>query len=255
MQRIAVVTGGSRGIGLGIVRRLCQDGFFVVLAASSPKEKYEKTLVELEKQNLSHRYLQMDVSDTKSREQGIEEIIKSYGRIDLLVNNAGIAPKVRKDLLEMEEESFDRMMNMNTKSVMFLSQIVAKQMLTQQPIDGMRGCIINISSISAEVVSLNRGEYCVSKAGVSMLTKLFASRLAGEGIYVYEVRPGVIQTEMTAGVKDVYDARFATGLCPINRWGTPEDIGNAVSVLASGNLKYSTGEAIRIDGGFCIPCL
>lgn len=255
MKRIAAVTGGSRGIGFGIVRQLCQDGYHVVILASSAKERNIERLLELDKLSLSYDYIQMDVSDPESRTAGVNEIISRFGRVDVWVNNAGIAPEVRSDLLEMTEESFDRVLDVNTKSVMFLSQIVAKQMLRQEPVGGARGIIINISSMSAEVSSVSRGEYCVSKAGVSMLTRLFADRLAGEGIYVYEIRPGIIQTDMTASVQEKYDRLFAQGLCPINRWGTPEDIGNAVSVLASGKLKYTTGEVIHVDGGFCIPRL
>jgi NAD(P)-dependent dehydrogenase (short-subunit alcohol dehydrogenase family) len=170
----------------------------------------------------------------------------------VLVNNAGVAPENRADLLEMSEESFDRVLGINTKAVMFLTQLAARQML-RQPVEGKkRGTIINIGSCSAEVSSPNRGEYCVSKAGLSMLTKLYAQRLAGEGIYVHEIRPGIIATDMTGGVKEKYDALIAGGVFPIARWGTAEDVGKAAAVFASDAFLYTTGNYIDVDGGFHI---
>ena len=174
----------------------------------------------------------------------------------MLVNNAGVAPKVRRDLLEMTEESFDHVVGINTKGTMFFTQAVARQMISQTwDYPGKRGTIVNVSSCSAEVSSIGRGEYCISKAGVSMLTTLFADRLAGEGILVNEVRPGVIATDMTAIVKEKYDKMFAEGVFPIARWGTPEDIAGVVSAYASDKFTYTTGNYVDVDGGFHIKRL
>lgn len=178
-----------------------------------------------------------------------------YGRVDVLVNNAGVAPRVRADLLEMTEESFDFVLGVNTKGTMFMSQCVARQMAGQTEENGARGIIVNIGSMSAEVSSVSRGEYCVSKAGVAMLTKLYGDRLARDHVYVYEVRPGIIATDMTAKVQEKYDKFFAENGCPINRWGTPEDIALAVSLLCEGRLPYTTGQYIDVDGGFHISRL
>lgn len=255
MKKTAIITGGSRGIGFGIVRQLAKDGFRVVILARQDAQANAARLQELEAMGAEYLYLQADVSQSADRRRAVEHVVSCYGRIDVLCNNAGVAPMVRRDLLDMEEESFDRLLTINTKSTMFLSQLVAKQMLTQEPVDGMRGVIVNTSSVSAEISSISRGEYCVSKAAVSMLTTLYADRLAPEQIYVYEVRPGIIATDMTQAVKGKYDALFAGGLCPISRWGTPEDVGNAVSVLCSGKLRYSTGIHIDVDGGLHIQRL
>lgn len=255
MQRIAVVTGGSRGIGFGIASQLAEDGFHVVIMAVSPREKYKERLRLLESYPSGYTYIQGSIASREDRSRCISQVIREYGRIDVLVNNAGIAPKKRADLLDMTEESFDELIQTNTKGTMFLSQLAAKQMLLQEPINGIRGIIINISSMSAVVSSVNRGEYCVSKAGISMLTRLYADRLAGEQIYVYEVRPGIIATDMTSVVREKYDGLFKQGICPIARWGNPEDIGNAVSILCSGKLKYTTGQVIDVDGGFHIQRL
>lgn len=173
----------------------------------------------------------------------------------MLVNNAGVAPKVRADLLEMSEESFDYVVGINTKGNMFLTQLVAKQMIAQEPVDGRKGVIVNVSSCSSVVSSTNRGEYCVSKAGVSMLTTLYADRLAAEGILVNEVRPGVIATDMTSKVQGKYDALIEKGTFPIARWGTPEDVAGAVSLLCSDRLRYTTGNYLDVDGGFHIQRL
>lgn len=255
MKKTAVVTGGSRGIGLGIVKQLGMDGFSVVIMAASPEEKHRATLEELTKSSVDCLYVQGSISNHDDRMRCIDLAIEKYGRVDVLVNNAGVAPKQRADILSMTEESYDYVMNTNTKGTMFMTQYAAKKMMQQQPVDGVRGIIVNISSISADVSSVNRGEYCVSKAGISMLTKLYADRLASEAILVYEVRPGIIATDMTATVKEKYDRMFEEGICPINRWGTPEDIGLAVSALCSGKFRYTTGQCIYVDGGFHIQRL
>jgi len=250
MKKTAIITGGSRGIGFGIACQLARDGFRTVIASRQPEEVHRDRLKQLEEMGAEYAYIQCDVSVSEDRARCVQTVAERFGRVDVLCNNAGVAPKVRMDLLDMTEESFDRLLAVNTKSTMFMSQAAARQMLTQEPLDGIRGIIVNTSSMSSRVSSVSRGEYCVSKAGVSMLTTLYADRLAGDGIYVYEVRPGIIATDMTAAVKDKYDGLFAAGICPISRWGTPEDVGNAVSVLCSGKLKYTTGIHIDVDGGF-----
>lgn len=255
MKKVAIVTGSSRGIGYAIARRLGRDGFRVVVSATGPQEKYEQVLAGLTADGIEWRYIRCDIADHDSRLHLIEETVRQFGRIDVLVNNAGVAPKVRADLLEMTEESFDRVVGTNTKGNLFLTQAAAKQMLRQEPIGKKRGTIINISSCSAEVSSVSRGEYCVSKAGVSMLTTLFADRLAGEGILVNEIRPGVIATDMTSAVTGKYDKLIADGAFPIARWGTPEDIANAVSVFAGDDFLYTTGSYLDVDGGFHIKRL
>ena len=255
MKKTAIVTGAGRGIGFGIAKRLAEEEYRLVLVSRSEENRYAEHLDLLRRSDTDFLYIQADVSEPSDREWCLDLALKKYGRIDVLVNNAGIAPKVRRDLLEMTEESFDTLLRVNTKSVMFFSQIVARQMLRQEPTEGVRGIIVNISSMSAEVSSISRGEYCVSKAGVSMLTKLYADRLAGEQTYVYEVRTGIIETDMTGAVHEKYSRLFEEGLCPISRWGKPEDVAEAVNLLCSGKLKYTTGQSIDVDGGFQIKRL
>lgn len=255
MKKVALVTGSSRGIGYAIARRLGQDGFRVVIVATGPIEKNQEALARLTAENIEWHYVQCNISDHDDRLRLVAETVAHFGRIDVLVNNAGVAPKVRADLLEMTEESFDYVVGTNTKGNMFLTQAVAKQMLTQEVIGRKRGTIINISSCSAEVSSISRGEYCVSKAGVSMLTSLYADRLAGEGILVNEIRPGVIATDMTSTVTGKYDKLIAQGAFPIARWGTPEDIASAVSAFAGDDFLYTTGNYVDVDGGFHIKRL
>lgn len=252
MKKIAIVTGGSRGIGFAISRQLGHDGYNVVILATRPKEAYKDSFGILESENIDYHYVQGSIEFKEDRERLLKETIDKCGRVDLLVNNAGVGPLQRKDLLEMEEESFDRLIGINTKGTMFLTQIVAKQMISQEKLYKKTGTIINISSCSAVVSSTNRGEYCVSKAGVSMLTTLYADRLAQEGIFVHEIRPGVIATELTLTVKDKYDKLIESGVFPIARWGTPQDVADAVSVFASDKLLYTTGNYIDVDGGFHI---
>lgn len=255
MKNVAIVTGASRGIGYAIARRLGMDGFRVVLSATGPEANYQDALNALTEAGIEWHYVRCDISCQEDRIKLVQETVQQFGRIDVLVNNAGVAPKVRADLLDMTEESFDYVVGTNTKGNLFLTQLVAKQMLAQEVIGPKRGTIINISSCSAEVSSINRGEYCVSKAGVSMLTKLFADRLAREGILVNEIRPGVIATDMTSKVSDKYDRLIADGVFPIARWGTPEDIAGAVSAFAGNHFLYTTGSYIDVDGGFHIQRL
>ena len=254
MKRTAVITGASRGIGYAIAKQLGLDGYNVVVVATGPQEKNQAALDALTELNIQWAYVQANIGDHDDRLRIVSEALAAFGRIDALVNNAGVAPLIRADLLEMTEESFDRVIGINTKGNMFLTQLVARQMITQTPDDtGCRGVIVNISSCSAEVSSVSRGEYCVSKAGVSMLTQLYADRLAGEGVLVHEIRPGVIATDMTSTVHAKYDKMIEDGVFPIRRWGYPEDIANVVSHLcAPGAYRYTTGDVIDVDGGFHI---
>ena len=252
MNKTAIVTGSSRGIGFATAKQLCLDGYDVVMVATGPKEKNADAVKTLEALGTRIHYVQANIADHDDRLRIVEEAVKTFGRIDVLVNNAGVAPKERADLLTMSEESFDRVVGTNTKGNMFLTQAVAKQMISQEAVNGRKGVIVNISSCSAVVSSTNRGEYCVSKAGVSMLTTLYADRLAPEGILVHEIRPGVIDTDMTGTVHEKYDKLLAAGEFPIARRGKPEDIANAVSLLVSEKLSYTTGNYIDVDGGFHI---
>jgi len=249
MKKTAIVTGGTRGIGFAIARQLGLDGYNVAISARGKIDDNRERLKTLDLDGTSWIYVQSSVSNEEDCKRLSEETVARFGGIHVLVNNAGVAPEVRADLLEMTEESFDRVIGINTKGTFFMSRLVAKQMLKQEYEGKKRGTIINISSISAEVSSINRGEYCISKAGISMLTKLFAHRLASDDIYVYEIRPGIIATDMTSTVKEKYDKLFAEDVFPIDRWGTPEDVASAVSVFCGDSFLYSTGNSFDIDGG------
>lgn len=248
-QKIALVTGGSRGIGLAVSRQLGKDGFAVAIMATRPKEEYPQSISLLEQDGISYEWFVGDIGKQEDRQRIVQEVVERFGAIHVLVNNAGVSPIARDDLLSMSEESWDRVMNINTKGNMFMTQLVARQMLSQSKVGKKRGSIVNVSSISAETVSTNRGEYCVSKTGISMLTKLFAVRLGADDIFVNEVRPGVIRTDMTSNVSKKYDALIETGLFPISRWGEPEDVATAVSSLCGDAFLYTTGTCIHIDGG------
>lgn len=255
MKKTAIVTGGSRGIGLAIAKRLARDGFNLTVLATQDPEIHRKNIEEIEALGAQVLYVKGNIGNAADRERLVAETVKTFGAIHVLVNNAGVGPKVRNDLLDMTEESWDYVLGINAKGTMFLTQAVAKQMIKQEIVGKKRGAIVNISSCSAVVSSITRGEYCVSKAGVSMLTTLFADRLAPEGILVNEVRPGVIATDMTSGVKQKYDALIDAGVFPIARWGTAEDVADAVSTLVGDNFLYSTGSYIDVDGGFHIQRL
>lgn len=255
MNKTAIITGGSRGIGYAIAIRLGLDGCNVVILATGEQSRYQEALDRLTEQGITWHYVQGSVDSAESRERLVAETVRRFGRIDILVNNAGVAPKERKDLLDMTEESFDRVIGINTKANLFLTQLVAKQMIAQEQIFANKGHIVNVGSCSAEVSSTSRGEYCVSKAGVYMLTTLFADRLAGEGIVVNEVRPGVIATDMTSVVTAKYDKLIADGAFPIARWGRPEDVADVVSLFCSDRVLYTTGNYVDVDGGFHIKRL
>lgn len=251
-MKTALVTGGSRGIGLAIVKELGKNGYQVALMATKTEEHYPDSTRSLKEAGVKYLWLSGDISDSNDRKRVVEETLEAFGEIHVLVNNAGVAPKVRADLLTMSEESFQYVFQTNTVSNMFMTQAVALQMKKQEVRGCKRGTIINISSCSAEVSSVNRGEYCVSKAGISMLTKLYADRLAPEQIYVYEIRPGVIRTDMTSGVQEKYEKLIEDGIFPIARWGTPEDVAKAVRAFCSDDFCYTTGNYIDVDGGFHI---
>ncbi|MGP8312178.1 3-ketoacyl-ACP reductase [Enterocloster aldenensis] len=255
MKKTALVTGGSRGIGYGIVRQLGLDGYQIAILDVNNPQDYKDNLEELKRLGIDFLYVQGSTTSQEDRERFLQRAVEKYGDIDVLVNNAGVAPKVRQDLLEMTEESFDYVVGTNTKGTMFMTQMVAKQMLKQEVKGRRRGVIVNISSSSVTVSSTNRGEYCVSKAGVAMLTTLYADRLAANDIQVYEIRPGVIATDMTKVVHKKYSDLIDQGVFPIARWGTAQDIADAVSAFCSEKFIYSTGNYIDIDGGFHIKKL
>ncbi|PHN06294.1 3-ketoacyl-ACP reductase [Flavilitoribacter nigricans] len=249
-KKVALVTGGSRGIGLGIARALAAEGVQLAINGVRPEERVTETLEELRSTGVDVIYAQGDIGEKADRERMIAEIWDHFGQLNVLVNNAGVAPKERNDLLNMSEDSYDWVMGVNLKGPLFLTQAIANKMLDHKRADAdYEACIVNVSSISATVASINRGEYCISKAGIGMMTQLFATRLAGEGIPVYELRPGVIKTDMTSVVTEKYDKLISEGLTLQPRWGFPEDIGKAVASLVRGDFPYSTGQVIMIDGG------
>ena len=252
IKKTAFVTGGSRGIGLAVARELGQAGYRLAILATRPENFYPESMKYLQEAEVTYHWFSGDIGSSEDRRRIVREVAESLGEIHVLVNNAGVAPKIRADLLDMTEESYDYVMDINTKGNMFMTQLVANQMCRQPVYGSKRGTIINISSCSSEVSSVNRGEYCISKAGISMLTKLYADRLASERIYVYEIRPGVIRTDMTAAVEEKYEKLIKQGVFPIARWGLPEDVAKAVRAFCSDDFCYTTGSAIDVDGGFHI---
>ncbi len=256
MKRVAFVTGGSRGIGLGIAQHLAQNGFNLAINGVRSEESVEEVLEFLRILGAEVIYCQGDIASKEARTQMLGKIKTHFGRLDVLVNNAGVAPKERNDILAATEESFDYVISTNLKGTYFLTQAAANWMIEQKSNDSdFTASIITVSSISATVASVNRGEYCVSKAGLGMMTQLFAARLGEFNIPVYEVRPGVIKTDMTEGVTAKYDKLIADGLTVQNRWGFPDDIGKAVAAIAKGDFPYSTGQVFMIDGGLTIARL
>ena len=244
--QVAIVTGGSRGIGRGIAEALGGAGASVVVNYNSSAGAAEEAKAVIEKAGGRAHIVQADISKTADREKLVAETIKAFGKIDLLVNNAGVAPDVRADVLDASEASFDRLININLKGPYFLTQLVAREMAKQKS-----GQIINITSISAYTAHTNRGDYGISKAGLAMMTQVFASRMAEFGVNVYEIRPGVIATDMTGAVKEKYDDLiFNKDMTPIKRWGQPDDIARAVLAIAGGAFPFSTGEVFNVDGGF-----
>ncbi|MFN8004489.1 MAG: 3-ketoacyl-ACP reductase [Acidobacteriota bacterium] len=256
---VSVVTGAGRGIGRGIAIELAKLGHAVAINYAGNAAAADECLQLVRAAGGDGFTVRADVASAADRTRLLTEVLAAYGRIDLLVNNAGVAPSVRADLLEASEESFDRLININLKGPYFLTQAVARQMIQQvqaSPETAFgRPRIVTITSISAYTASVNRGDYCVAKAGLGMMTALFAARLAEYGINVYEIRPGVIATDMTAGVQEKYDKLIEQGAWPIRRWGQPDDIGRAVAAIARGDLPFSTGEVINVDGGFHLRTL
>jgi 3-oxoacyl-[acyl-carrier protein] reductase len=254
VSKTALVTGASRGIGRGIAIELARAGGRVAINYAGNAEAAAEALAQVKSAGGDGFLVQGDVAIAADRDRLVKETVGKFGRIDLLVNNAGVAPKVRADLLDAGEESFDRLFAINLKGPYFLTQLVAKQMLQQPPdTEGFRGRIVNITSISVYAASINRGDYCMVKAGLAMMTKLFADRLANDGINVYEIRPGVIATDMTGGVKEKYDKLILQderGITPIRRWGKPEDVGRAVRAIVEDRFPFSTGAVFDVDGGF-----
>jgi 3-oxoacyl-[acyl-carrier protein] reductase len=246
-DRVALITGAARGIGRAIAIALAKEKWRVVVNYRRNTDAAREALRLVESAGGSGIVVQADVSVAVDRARLVSETLAAFGRIDLLVNNAGMAPRERADLLEMTEASYDEVMATNLKGPLFLTQLVALRMIE---LKSERARIVNIGSLSAYAGSTNRGEYCISKAGVGMMTALFADRLAGHGINVYEVRPGIVRTDMTGAVREKYDRMIAEGLTPIARWGEPEDVARAVVAIAQGCLPFSTGEVINVDGGF-----
>lgn len=251
-NRTAIVTGASRGIGRGVAVALGAQKFNVVINYNANADAANEAAELVRQAGGQAVIVQADIGNLGDHQKVLDAALNHFGRVDLLVNNAGVAPKVRADLLETGEESYDRLMDTNLKGPFFLTQLVAKDMIARrsQYLADQPPAIVNITSISAYTVSINRGEYCISKAGLAMMTQLFATRLAEHEINVYEIRPGVIATDMTGPVKEKYDKLIAEGLFPLRRWGQPQDIAKAVVAVASGLLPYSTGQVIDIDGGF-----
>lgn len=255
-MKTALITGGSRGIGFGIAESLAKDGFNLAINGVRKEEKVTEILDQLRAYGIKVIYCQGDISNSVSRGNIINEVKRQFGQLNVMVNNAGVAPKERNDILVASEESFDYVIGTNLKGTYFLSQLAANWLIDQKKADtNFSGCIINVTSVSSTVASTNRGEYCIAKAGLSMVTQLYAARLGEFEIPVYEIRPGVIATDMTSGVKQKYDKMFSEGLAIQERWGVPEDIGKAAAGLARGDFPYSTGQVIMVDGGMTLQRL
>jgi NAD(P)-dependent dehydrogenase (short-subunit alcohol dehydrogenase family) len=256
MKRVALVTGGMRGIGLGIAQCLAAEQLDLAVCGMRDEAAVADTTRALARLGADVLYVRADVGDAAARRRLLEAIQGRFHRLDVLVNNAGVAPQVRTDILEATEESFEEVLRTNLRGPYFLTQACANWMIAEKKSDpAFRGCIVNVSSMSATVASVRRGEYCISKAGMSMATQLWAVRLGEYGIPVYEIRPGLIKTDMTACVREKYDKLLGEGLALQGRWGMPEDVGKAVAALVRGDFAYSTGQVISVDGGLTVPRL
>lgn len=255
-RKVALVTGGRRGIGFGIARALAAEGCDIVINGVSPESGAAPALDELRAFGVEAMYVQGDVAQAADRDRMVEAVRARFGRLNVLVNNAGVGPRSRDDILAATQDNYDYVMETNLRGPYFLTQRVAQFMVEQKMANpAFEGTVVFVTSVSSTVVSVNRGEYCISKAGLSMAAQLYAVRLAEFGIPVHEVRPGIIATDLTAGVKDKYDKLFAEGLALQPRWGTPADVGRVVAALVRGDLPYSTGQVIMVDGGMQIPTL
>jgi len=254
MKKNVLITGGSRGIGLGIAEELAKTGCNLAINGMRNEEQVTEILQELRNIGAEVVYCQGDISSASERTKIIQTALEKFQKIHVLVNNAGVAPRERKDLLEVTEESYDRVMNTNLKGSFFLTQEIVRHMVDCKSIDTEhQSCIINMSSVSATMASIGRGEYCISKSGIGMMTKLFAVRLGEHNIPVYEIRPGVIETDMTSGVLEKYQKQVKEGLTIEPRLGMPEDVAKAVSALVENRMPYATGQVITVDGGLSIP--
>jgi NAD(P)-dependent dehydrogenase (short-subunit alcohol dehydrogenase family) len=255
-RRAALVTGGTRGIGLGVASALAAEGWDLVLCGMRPEAEVRGTLRELKRSGAAVAYVPADIARAEDRKRLVDAVRRRHGALNGLVNNAGRAPRVRADLLEASEASFEELIRVNLQGPYFLTQALARDMLERRRADPSFACaIVFVTSVSAEMASPNRGEYCVSKAGLSMAAKLYALRLAAHAIPVFEVRPGIILTDMTAAVRDSYDGRIRDGLIPERRWGRPEDVGRSVAALLRGDLPHASGAIVNVDGGLAIPRL
>lgn len=256
MKRVALVTGGGRGIGLGISRRLAAEGFDLALCGIRDPDRLEPVLQELRGNGIEVRYYRADLAEAAQRHRLLESVRRDFGRLNVLVNNAGIAPRQRLDILNATEESYEEVLRVNLQGPYFLTQAAARWMLEQKSADpSCEAAVVFITSVSAALASVNRGEYCISKAGLAMAVQLWAVRLGEYGIPVFEVRPGIIQTDMTAGVKEKYDRLIQQGLLLQPRWGQPDDVGKVVAALVTGRFGYSTGQVVMVDGGMTVPRL
>ena len=255
-KRTALVTGGTRGIGLGVARALARDGWNLALCGMRPEADVAPVLDQLRQAGGTVAYDSVDIASRDARTRFAQALRARCGAVHALVNNAGMAPRVRADILDAREESFEELVRTNLQGPYFLTQAIAREQAMRRQADpSFAAAIVFITSVSAEMASTNRDDYCISKAGLSMAARLFAARLASHGIPVYEVRPGIIDTDMTAGVREAYDKRIADGLVPERRWGTPEDVGRVVAALLRGDAPYATGSIIAVDGGLSMPRL
>ena len=256
MNKIAFITGGTRGIGFGVALALGRAGFDLAVNGIRNEVDVTNSLEELRNLGVNVAYFQGNVAVREDRQAMLDNILSHFGSLNVLVNNAGIAPRERADILHAKEEIWDEVMEINLKGPYFLTQLFANYFVEKKLENPLfEASIINISSISAFVASVNRGEYCISKAGIAMATKLWATRLGEYDIPVYEIQPGIIKTDMTAGVVEKYDKLFQEGITLQRRWGLPDDVGKVAAMLAQGNMPYATGQAIKVDGGLHIQRL
>lgn len=253
MNKVALITGGTRGIGLGIAEAFVSEGIDLILCGRRPQVDVQSTMDKLARAGRTVHYIAADLGKSEDRNRLISEARERCDALSILINNAGMAPRERNHILDASEQSFEEVMRVNLQGPYFLTQQCARWMIDSKQKDASHpSCIININSISATVASVNRGEYCISKAGLGMATQLWAVALGEHGIPVYEIRPGITMTDMTSGVKEKYDAMIADGLLVEPRWGTPEDIGKAAAMLARGDLPYATGQVLTLDGGLTL---